>query len=84
MKRAIHVTRLFLGVGGVMLTSGWEQHACKRAATYFTLEWAEMNSRHHMTIDGIRGVIHTDDLSTRATLASFGLQYDEGVIRTTN
>jgi len=43
-----------------------------------------MNSRHHMTLDGIRGVLHTDYLSTRVTLASFGLQYDEGVIHATS
>ena len=82
MKRAIQVATLFLDVGGVLLTSGWEQHARKRAATPFKLEWAEMNSRHHLPIEGIRGVLHTDYLSTRATLASFGLQYDEGVIHT--
>ena len=84
MKRAIEVTTLFLDVGGVLLTNGWEQHACKRAAAHFKLEWAEMNSRRHMAIDGIRGALHTDYLSTRATLASFGLQYAEGVIHPTS
>ena len=32
---------------------------------------------------GIRSVLHTDYKSTCAKLVSFGLQYDEGVIRET-
>jgi len=32
---------------------------------------------------GIRSILHTDYSSTRAKLASFGLQNDEGVIHET-
>ena len=49
MKRAIPITTLFLDIGGVLLTDGWDHHARKRAATNFKLEWAEMEDRHHLT-----------------------------------
>ncbi|MEK6777981.1 MAG: HAD family phosphatase [bacterium] len=39
---------LFLDIGGVLLTNGWDHHARKRAATNFKLEWAEMEDRHHL------------------------------------
>jgi len=51
MKRAIPITTLFLDIGGVLLTDGWDHHARKRAATNFKLEWAEMEDRHHLTFD---------------------------------
>ena len=46
MKRAIPVTTLFLDIGGVLLTNGWDHHARRRAARKFHLEWAEMEDRH--------------------------------------
>ena len=51
MKRAIPITTLFLDIGGVLLTDGWNHHARKRAATAFRLEKAEMEDRHHLTFD---------------------------------
>jgi putative hydrolase of the HAD superfamily len=42
---------LFLDIGGVLLTNGWDYHARKRAATNFKLELAEMEDRHHLTFD---------------------------------
>jgi putative hydrolase of the HAD superfamily len=51
MKRAIPVTTLFLDIGGVLLTDGWDHHARKRAAKNFKLELAEMEDRHHLTFD---------------------------------
>ena len=51
MKRAIPVTTLFLDIGGVLLTDGWDQHARKRAATNFKLELAEMEARHHLIFE---------------------------------
>ncbi len=35
MKRAIPITTLFLDIGGVLLTNGWDHHARKRAAKNF-------------------------------------------------
>jgi HAD superfamily hydrolase (TIGR01509 family) len=51
MKCLIEITALFLDVGGVLLTNGWDHHARKRAATNFNLELAEMEDRHHLTFD---------------------------------
>ena len=45
------ITALFLDIGGVLLTNGWDHLARKRAATNFKLEWAEMEDRHHLTFD---------------------------------
>ena len=42
-------TCLFLDIGGVLLTDGWDRHARKRAATHFRLDWAEMEDRHQLT-----------------------------------
>ena len=51
MKRAIPITTLFLDIGGVLLTNGWDHHARERAATNFKLELADMEDRHHLTFD---------------------------------
>jgi len=51
MKKATGITCLFLDVGGVLLTNGWDHLARQRAAKNFKLEWAEMEDRHHLTFD---------------------------------
>ncbi|MGA7828698.1 MAG: HAD hydrolase-like protein [Geobacteraceae bacterium] len=51
MKRKVPITTLFLDIGGVLLTNGWDHHARKRAATNFKLELAEMEDRHHLTLE---------------------------------
>jgi putative hydrolase of the HAD superfamily len=51
MKPPIPITTLFLDIGGVLLTNGWDHHARKRAAKNFKLELAEMEDRHHLTFD---------------------------------
>jgi putative hydrolase of the HAD superfamily len=51
MKRAIPVTTLFLDIGGVLLTNGWDHLERKRAAANFNLKFAEMENRHHLTVD---------------------------------
>lgn len=45
------VTTLFLDIGGVLLSDGWDHHARKRAATRFKLDAAELNERHHLTFE---------------------------------
>jgi putative hydrolase of the HAD superfamily len=45
------VTALFLDIGGVMLTNGWDRHAREAAAKQFGLDLAELNDRHRMTFD---------------------------------
>ena len=51
MKRGAPITALFLDIGGVLLTDGWDHHARKRAAKHFKLEWAEIEHRHHLTFE---------------------------------
>ena len=51
MKRAIPITALFVDVGGVLLTNGWDHLARKRAAKDFKLDWAEMEERHRLTFE---------------------------------
>jgi len=42
---------LFLDIGGVLLTNGWDRHARRRAAQRFELEYEDMDERHHLTFD---------------------------------
>ena len=51
MKKATAITCVFLDIGGVLLTNGWDHPARKRAAANFKLELAEMEDRHHLTFD---------------------------------
>jgi len=49
--KATAITCVFLDIGGVLLTDGWDHHAHKGAATQFKLKWAEMEEQHHLTFD---------------------------------
>ncbi|MCL7421280.1 MAG: HAD hydrolase-like protein [Methylobacter sp.] len=48
MKKEAAITCVFVDIGGVLLTNGWDHHARKRAAENFKLEWAEMEDRHRL------------------------------------
>jgi putative hydrolase of the HAD superfamily len=48
---AKRVKALFLDVGGVMLTNGWDGRSRKAAAIQFGLDPDELNDRHHLTFD---------------------------------
>ncbi len=45
------ITCLFLDIGGVLLTNGWDHAARKLAAAEFKLDLDEMEDRHHLTFD---------------------------------
>ena len=45
------ITTLFLDIGGVLLTNGWDNNIRKNAADKFSLDFEEMNERHHLTFD---------------------------------
>jgi len=47
-KTSAHVTCLFVDIGGVLLTNGWDHRARRRAAQHFALQIAEMQDRHHL------------------------------------
>jgi putative hydrolase of the HAD superfamily len=51
MKKAGSITTLFLDIGGVLLTNGWDHLARRRAAAKFKLELADLEDRHHLTFD---------------------------------
>lgn len=45
------IAALFLDVGGVLLTNGWDRKARQRSAAHFKLDYEEMDSRHRETFD---------------------------------
>src|ERR1039457_2562021 len=49
MQKPPAITCMFVDIGGVLLTDGWDRHARKRAATNFKLDLAEMEDRHQLT-----------------------------------
>lgn len=51
MKKLIRFTHLFLDIGGVLLTNGWDHHARKRAATKFKINFADMENRHRIIFE---------------------------------
>lgn len=51
MNSHSQITTLFLDIGGVLLTNGWDHNIRIRAAEKFCLDYAEMNERHHLTFD---------------------------------
>lgn len=51
MTRPFDITTLFLDIGGVLLTNGWDRKARVRAADKFGLDYEETDERHHLTFD---------------------------------
>jgi putative hydrolase of the HAD superfamily len=45
------IVTLFLDIGGVLLTNGWDRAERKLAAETFNLDLEELNERHHLTFD---------------------------------
>jgi putative hydrolase of the HAD superfamily len=57
---------LFLDVGGVLLTNGWDRAMRQRAAATFRLDYADMDERHHLTFDTFEsGKLTLDEYSDR-------------------
>jgi putative hydrolase of the HAD superfamily len=44
-----NISALFLDIGGVLLTNGWDRNARKRASEEFQVDYGEMDERHHLT-----------------------------------
>ena len=51
MKKRIPITTLFVDIGGVLLTNGWDHHERRRAAKHFKLNWADMQDRHELNFE---------------------------------
>jgi putative hydrolase of the HAD superfamily len=43
------ITTLFLDIGGVLLSNGWDRRSRREAAEKFGLDYNEMDERHHLT-----------------------------------
>ncbi len=51
MKKSKKITTLFVDIGGVLLTDGWNHELRKLAAKKFGLDFTEMERRHNQTYD---------------------------------
>ena len=51
MNKAAPITTLFVDVGEVLLTNGWDHLARRRAAAKFDLNWGEMEERHRLVFE---------------------------------
>jgi putative hydrolase of the HAD superfamily len=61
MKNEPDISVMFLDIGGVLLTNGWDHHMRQQAAEEFGLDYEEMNDRHSMTFDTYeRGLLSLD------------------------
>jgi putative hydrolase of the HAD superfamily len=66
MKDPHGISSLFLDIGGVLLTNGWDRRMRERAAEEFGLNIEEMNERHNLTFDTYeRGLLSLDDYLRR-------------------
>ena len=60
------ITTLFLDIGGVLLTNGWDRHMRQSAAEKFGLDFEEFNERHNLTFDTYEeGELSLEDYLTR-------------------
>ncbi len=51
MIKKNNITCVFLDIGGVILSDGWDCNARKRAASKFNLDVPEMEGRHHLIFE---------------------------------
>lgn len=60
------ISTLFLDIGGVLLTNGWDHNMRQDAAEKFNLDYEELNERHHLTFDTYEeGKLSLDEYLTR-------------------
>lgn len=66
MQHSAKITTLFLDIGGVLLSNGWDRAARKEAARIFDLDLIELEERHHLTFDTYEeGKLTLDEYLTR-------------------
>ncbi len=53
MKKRTMIRTLFVDIGGVLLTNGWDHLSRQEAARTFHLDWEEMDDRHRMNFDTV-------------------------------
>jgi putative hydrolase of the HAD superfamily len=49
VKNKPAITNMFVDVGGVLLSDGWDHHARRRAAEHFKFDFEDAEERHHIT-----------------------------------
>jgi putative hydrolase of the HAD superfamily len=65
-KSTSAISVLFLDIGGLLLTNGWDRGMRRRAADEFGLDFDEMNERHNLTFDTYeRGLLTLDEYLRR-------------------
>ena len=66
MRRSVDIGVLFLDIGGVLLTNGWDRKTRQRAGEHFGLDLEEMNERHNLTFDTYeRGLLSLEEYLRR-------------------
>ncbi len=66
MANGSQVSALFLDIGGVVLTNGWDRQARGRTADHFALDSEEMDENHHLAFDTYEeGKLSLDDYLER-------------------
>ena len=66
MPEVAGITTLFLDIGGVLLTNGWDHISRHRAAETFGLDWDGMETRHQANVDAYeKGRLSLDDYLTQ-------------------
>jgi putative hydrolase of the HAD superfamily len=67
MKKATKVSCLFVDIGGVLLTNGWDHEERRRAAMHFKIDWKTMEERHRLAFDPYEsGKVTLDEYLDRA------------------
>jgi len=51
MKKTPRITTLFLDIGGVLLSDGWDIHARKRGAKHFKLDFNKFEALHQLAFE---------------------------------
>jgi len=51
MKKENRITTLFLDIGGVLLSDGWDRNSRKTSAETFHLDHLDMEDRHHLNFE---------------------------------
>jgi putative hydrolase of the HAD superfamily len=51
MRHSSSIKALFLDIGGVLLTNGWDHHSRQHAVEHFGLDFNEFNERHQAIFD---------------------------------
>lgn len=51
MNQQAAITCIFIDIGGVLLSNGWDRHARKQAAVRFALDLTELEERHHLVFE---------------------------------